>query len=84
MIDRYTLPEMGRIFDTKKIEVAGGTDAFQALTGDKLEHVLGMAAQASFRAVAILPAILLVVFGAIWFYDRSRGGFKAVKIDARR
>jgi hypothetical protein len=40
----------------------------------------GMAAQISFRAVAILPAILLVVFGAIWLYDRSKGGFKAVKI----
>ncbi len=40
----------------------------------------GMAAQISFRAVAILPAILLFVFGAIWLYDRSKGGFKAVKI----
>ena len=27
-----------------------------------------------------LPAILLVVFGAIWLYDRSKGGHKAVKI----
>jgi hypothetical protein len=41
---------------------------------------LGQAAQASFRAVAVLPAILLIVFGAIWFYDRSRGGFKATKL----
>ncbi len=40
----------------------------------------GMAAQISFRAVAILPAILLLVFGAIWLYDRSKGGFKSVKI----
>ncbi len=76
----FVLPEMGRIFDAKKIEVAGGESAFQALTGDKLEAVLGTAAQASFRAVAILPAILLVVFGAIWLYDRSKGGFKAVKL----
>ena len=30
--------------------------------------------------VAILPAILLVVFGAIWLYDRARGGYKAEKI----
>ena len=42
--------------------------------------MLGGAAQASFRAVAILPAILLVVFGAIWLYDRSKGGFKPTKI----
>ena len=39
-----------------------------------------LAAQASFRAVAILPAVLLIVFGAIWLYDRSKGGFKAVKL----
>jgi hypothetical protein len=30
--------------------------------------------------VAVLPAILLVVFGAIWLYDRSKGGFKPVKM----
>jgi MFS family permease len=77
----FVLPEMGKIFDAKKVELAGGSSAFQALTGEKLEQVLGIAAQASFRAVAILPAILLVVFGAIWLYDRSKGGFKAVKID---
>jgi MFS family permease len=39
-----------------------------------------VAAQLSFRYVAILPAILLLVFGAIWLYDRSKGGFKSVKI----
>jgi MFS family permease len=40
----------------------------------------GGAAQVSFRAVAVLPAVLLLVFGAIWLYDRSKGGFKSVKI----
>jgi hypothetical protein len=30
--------------------------------------------------VAILPAILLVVFGAIWLYDRARGGYRAERI----
>lgn len=69
----FVLPAMGQIFDAKKIEVAGGSAAFTALqAGPELERVLGIAAQASFRAVAILPAILLIVFGAIWFYDRSR------------
>lgn len=69
----FVLPAMGQIFDAKKIEVAGGTAAFNALQpGPGLERVLGVAAQASFRAVAILPALLLVVFGAIWLSDRSR------------
>jgi len=77
---QFVLPAMGHIFDSKKLEVAGGDAAFKALSGDKLNQVLGIASQASFRAVAVLPAILLIVFGAIWFYDRSKGGFKAVKL----
>jgi hypothetical protein len=78
---QFVLPKMGAIFDAKKVEVAGGTAAFNALQpGPELDRVLGIAAQASFRAVAILPAILLIVFAGIWFYDRSRGGFKAERI----
>ena len=77
---KFVLPWMGGIFDMTKIKVAGGETAFKALTGDKLNEVLGIAAQTSFRVVAILPAILLAVFGAIWLYDRSRGGYKAETI----
>lgn len=76
----FVLPAMGKIFDVKKVDLAGGDAAFQALSGARLNDVLGQAAQASFRAVAVLPAILLIVFGAIWFYDRSRGGFKPTKL----
>src|SRR5580692_2628986 len=69
----FVLPAMGTIFDSKKVEVAGGTASFAALQpGPELERVLGIAAQTSFRAVAILPALLLIVFGAIWWYDRSK------------
>jgi len=80
----FVLPRMGAIFDAKKIELAGGEQAFRSLEaagGERLNAILGAASQASFRAVAILPAILLVVFGAIWLYDRSKGGFKQVKLD---
>jgi MFS family permease len=76
----FVLPAMGRIFDAKKIEVAGSEQAFQALSGERLDKVLGIASQASFRAVAALPAILLIVFGAIWVYDRSQGGHKPVPL----
>src|SRR6476620_6128775 len=70
---RFVLPLMGSIYDAKKIEVAGGEAAFAALpAGPELERVLGIAAQTSFRAVAILPAVLLAVFGMIWIYDRSK------------
>ena len=50
------------------------------LPGPELERILGIAAQTSFRAVAILPAILLIVFAAIWFYDRSKGGYRAQRL----
>jgi MFS family permease len=78
---QFVLPIMGNIYDRKKLEVAGGEAAFNALQpGPELDRVLGIAAQTSFRAVAVLPAILLVVFGGIWLYDRSRGGYRATKI----
>ena len=69
---RFVLPQMGAIYDSKKLELAGGEAAFRALQpGPELERVLGGAAQISFRDIALLPAILLVVFGGIWLYDRS-------------
>jgi len=77
---KFVLPWMGNVFDETKIKVAGGEAAFNALTADRLNEVLGIAAQTSFRVVAVLPAILLAVFGAIWLYDRSRGGYKAETI----
>ena len=78
---QFVLPIMGAIFDTKKVEAAGGDAAFKALQpGPELDRVLGIAAQTSFRDVAVLPAILLIVFAAIWLHDRSRGGFRAEKL----
>ena len=40
------------------------------------------ASQMSFRLVAVLPAVLLVVFGAIWLYDRAHGGFTPISLTA--
>lgn len=77
---QFVLPLMGAVYDSKKIETAGGEAAFNALSGDALDRVLGVAAQTSFRYVAVLPAVLLLVFGIIWVYDRSRGGFKGERI----
>lgn len=81
----FVLPEMGSIFDRSKIALAGGEAAFNTLAADKLQdarlqEILGSAAQVSFRSVAVLPAILLVVFGIIWLRDKKRGGYKPEKI----
>jgi len=76
----FVLPQMGKIFDNTKVHLAGGDAAFNTLPPDRLNEILGIAAQTSFRYVAALPAILLLVFGAIWLYERSQGGFKQVKL----
>ena len=34
------------------------------------------------RYVAVLPVVLIGIFGAIFIYDLSRGGYKAVKLEA--
>jgi len=76
----FVLPQMGKIFDSKAIEAAGGEAAFRALTGEALENVKVIASQTSFRYVAILPAFLLIVFGLIWMRDKSKGGYKPTKL----
>ena len=76
----FVLPQMGAIFDSAKIKAAGGEDAFKRLTGDALNAVLVQASTASFRIVAILPAVLLLVFAAVWLNDRAKGGFKPEKL----
>ena len=79
----WVLPELGRIYDAKKIEYAGGEAQFNALVGAAKEQILGAASQISFRYVAVLPLVLLVVFGAIWQYERSRGGYKPEAIKSK-
>jgi hypothetical protein len=46
------------------------------------EHaVLSQAAQTSFETNALLPAVLVLIFGLIWFSDRRRGGYRAERLD---
>jgi len=71
---QFVLPELGAIFDAAKLELAGGDAAFAALSGDALAAVLREAAARSFRSLAVLPAILVVVFGAIGLFERGRTG----------
>jgi len=76
---RFVLPKMGAIFDNTKVSAAGGEAQFNALKGVDLDHVLESPPRTSFPCRSDPPALLLLVFGAIWFYDKSKGGFKATK-----
>ena len=59
------LPYLGRVYDAAKLDAAGGETAFASLAGPALERVLSAAATASFETVALIPAALAIIFGAM-------------------
>lgn len=68
----FVLPRLGAIYDSAKVDLAGGSDALAGLKGAALAQVESGAAARSFEHVALLPLILLVVFGVIWLMERRR------------
>src|SRR5688572_21612292 len=70
----YVLPELGKIYDVAKVEQAGGAEAFAALQAGspELAAALAFAAEKSFKAVAIIPVVLLVIFGVVWLIERKK------------
>jgi len=68
----FVLPRLGAMFDQAKIEFAGGPEAFAQLTGAAKLAVEDAAASVSFQRLAILPVILLAVFGFIWLRERGK------------
>ncbi|UUL82063.1 MFS transporter [Sphingomonas sp. S1-29] len=72
MASFFVLPQLGAMFDEAKIEFAGGPAAFASLTGAAKLAVEDAAASLSFQRLAILPLILLAVFGVIWLRERGK------------
>jgi len=70
----FVLPRIGGIFDRAKLAAAGGDRAFAQLSGEGLDAVLAEASSVSFQALSWAPAILFIVFGAIWLADRRSLG----------
>jgi MFS family permease len=77
---------------TERIFPAGmqklNPDAEKLLRGEnraKIEQAEVVGARYAFRWVAVLPCVLVVIFGLIALSDRLRGGYRAVHInDGRR
>jgi fucose permease len=67
---QFILPRLGAIFDQAKLEAAGGMENFVRLAPEQLDRVLRHASVESFRAVALIPLMLLPVFGFIAWLDR--------------
>jgi len=72
MATYIVLPILGAKYDSAKLEAAGGTEAFAAMTDGSPEQINSLiyAAEQSFQTVALLPIVLLVVFGGVWYNDR--------------
>ena len=64
------LPRLGAIFDRERLALAGGADSLATLGEAQRAAIERSAAQTSFETLALLPALLIVVFGAIWAWDR--------------
>lgn len=72
MANQIFLPIMGGIFDRARLEAAGGAEQLEQLEGPALDEVVRYASVESFQSVAVIPLILLPIFGAIWLYDRRK------------
>lgn len=68
----FVLPVLGGMFDRAKVEFAGGPEAFAALTGAAKLAAEDAAASVSFQKLAILPVVLLFVFGVVWLRERGK------------
>jgi MFS family permease len=69
---QFVLPAMGAIFDSAKAEAAGGVAQLATLSPEAMAEVVRYASVASFQSVAVVPVILLPVFGVIWMFDHVR------------
>jgi hypothetical protein len=74
MANQTFLPIMGRIFDDARVAAAGGLAELERLTAAQLAEVTRLASIESFQAVAVIPLMLLPIFGLIWWNDRRKRG----------
>jgi hypothetical protein len=64
---------LGAIYDRAKLAAAHGDVQLAATAqGQELHDILTAAAAASFRAVALIPLCLIVIFSLIALADRMR------------
>ena len=71
---RFVLPKLGEIYDNAKLAKAGSKEALDALQPGtpEMHNVLAYAAETSFQTIAIIPVVLFVIFGLVWFFERNR------------
>jgi MFS family permease len=69
---QLVLPYFGALFDRAKLQLPGGLAHFAMLPPAEVNEVLHQASVQTFRALVVLPLMLLPLFGFLWWRDRSR------------
>jgi len=89
----FVMPVLGGIWDHYTERGLPAGESLRALIAkasedpaaqDRLEAARAAGAAMPFRWAAILPLALLVVFGVVWLRDRSRGGYRVVRLEPSR
>jgi len=85
----FVMPILGGIWDRyteralpagEKLSTLISRAATDPAAREALEAARAAGAAMPFRWAALLPVVLLFVFGAIWLRDRSRGGYRVVSL----
>ena len=58
------------------VTAAGGATALAAMSPEQLQPVLVAAATESFRAVSVIPVVLVIAFGLLFVLNRVRANAK--------
>lgn len=66
------LPKLGQLYDQARQAALQSMDNINDLSAEQILHVDAMAAAASFQKIALIPIVLLVVFGAIWMLGKRK------------
>jgi ABC-type sulfate transport system permease subunit len=83
--DHYTLAELTRTAPELAAQAQREGIAILAKLEDGAQKQAAAAARVfgasmTFRWVTVLPVALLLLYGGIFLYDRTRGGYRAVKL----
>jgi len=88
----FVMPVMGAIWDHYTQRALPAGESLRSLVehagsdpriADRLETARAAGAAMPFRWAAVLPVVLLFVFGLLWLRDRARGGYQVVRLDPR-
>lgn len=81
LASNFAQPVIGKKYDEVAAQAANlSMDAYKAPGAKIPVEALAQGGSAALAQLVVLPIVLVVIFTAIYFYDKSRGGYKAVSL----